>query len=388
MKKQKGECSRFRYKLKPFFFTKAEKEPPPAQLSELWPRIISQTLSKRLLLFCSFFVLLAAKFTAATAGIKVSIPGKLILIVGFWYLATFPVLHELRKKSSRTQAEFLYTGFFIFEAILVVCLTHWTGGVAWIGPLFFIPILIYAHMNLARENRLIVSLVVIFLFLLLAFLEYSALLPPERIFNLTAGTRNRTYAIYTVLTTAAMCGVFYIIIRAAGIFSTVLKERANTDGLTSLWNHRYFQESLEKEINRAKRYARQLSLIMADIDWFKNYNDTYGHPKGDIVLKEIARIITASIRQTDLAARYGGEEIAIILPETDKKQATKVAERTRQSVETYLFPGNPADKVTITLSCGVATYPDDADDRPGLIGRADHALYQAKQQGRNRVQIA
>jgi diguanylate cyclase (GGDEF)-like protein/PAS domain S-box-containing protein len=161
---------------------------------------------------------------------------------------------------------------------------------------------------------------------------------------------------------------------------------AVTDPLTGLANRRIFQERLAEEIRRARRYGRPLSLIMADLDHFKVYNDTHGHPAGDVILQQVADIMRANVRETDLVARYGGEEFVMILPETDKAGATKLAEKIRHAVSAYPFPhedSQPGGRLTISL--GVATFPEDLVETDGLIEHADRALYLAKQSGRNRV---
>lgn len=161
-----------------------------------------------------------------------------------------------------------------------------------------------------------------------------------------------------------------------------------TDGLTSLYNHRFFQEQLKKEIIRANRYNYELSLIMLDVDNFKNYNDTHGHPRGDVILKQIAEILLSSVRETDTVARYGGEEFSIILPQTGKEDALVTAERIRKSIEEFNFRDEqtqPEGKLTASL--GIATYPNDAKSQQGIINSSDEALYEAKSQGRNMVGV-
>jgi len=164
------------------------------------------------------------------------------------------------------------------------------------------------------------------------------------------------------------------------------KELSYRDSLTGLFNRRYFEETLTQEIRRAERYKMPLTLIMVDIDHFKRYNDTHGHPQGDEVLKEVSSILLKSTRQVDVVARYGGEEIVLILPLTPKDPALLVAEKLRRAVEEAPVPGEhilPARRLTISL--GVATYPADATTATGLVLAADRALYQAKQAGRNKV---
>ncbi|MFQ5737226.1 MAG: diguanylate cyclase [Thermodesulfobacteriota bacterium] len=168
-----------------------------------------------------------------------------------------------------------------------------------------------------------------------------------------------------------------------------LLELSITDGLTGAYNHRHFYERLTEEISRAERYGRKVSMIMTDIDHFKNYNDTCGHVEGDTVLKGIASCIMKNVRAQDLVARYGGEEFSIMLPDTDKKVATVLAERIRRCISVQPFPNKETQPCgNLTISLGVAAFPDDAPDPTGLIERADSALYKAKERGRNRVEEA
>ncbi len=166
-----------------------------------------------------------------------------------------------------------------------------------------------------------------------------------------------------------------------------LAKLATTDGLTGLYNHRMFQERLTEEISRAKRYKRKLFVLMIDIDYFKKFNDNYGHQTGDEVLKTVARLIKENVRSVDFPARYGGEEFVLILPETDCEHAYNVGERIRKKVESYPFYLKDGSKVTITVSIGIACYPYDTEDKTELLKMADAALYYAKQKGRNRVYL-
>lgn len=168
-----------------------------------------------------------------------------------------------------------------------------------------------------------------------------------------------------------------------------LKEMAIQDGLTGLYNHRFFQENLTKNILLSDRSGLPCSLVFMDIDHFKQYNDTYGHPAGDEVLKQSAKLMSAEIRASDLAARYGGEEFVLLLPGTDKTGALTLAEKIRQRVESHSFQGRdtqPLKKVTVSI--GVATCPDDASEAETLLNIADKALYKAKESGRNRICVA
>jgi diguanylate cyclase (GGDEF)-like protein len=167
-----------------------------------------------------------------------------------------------------------------------------------------------------------------------------------------------------------------------------LERLAITDGLTSLYNHRQFMESLYKEIKRAQRYNLIFSVILLDIDDFKLINDTYGHLKGDEVLKNLAKIIKENLhRGIDIAGRYGGEEFSIILSQTNKEGAVIISERIRLAVKDKLAKLSGIKK-EITVSLGVATYPYDAKSDRDIIHVADLALYRAKREGKNRTVVA
>lgn len=163
---------------------------------------------------------------------------------------------------------------------------------------------------------------------------------------------------------------------------------ATHDGLTGLNNHREFQQILSDEITRAIRYQDSLSLIICDIDFFKKINDTYGHQFGDTVLKGVASCLESCIRQgVDTAARYGGEEFALILVKSDVGNAVETAERIRQQISSKLFKAPTGEDVHITMSFGIAVYRQHARQIDELIKRADKALYRAKDNGRNRVEV-
>ena len=164
------------------------------------------------------------------------------------------------------------------------------------------------------------------------------------------------------------------------------RRMANTDGLTGLYNHRHLQERLQQEIERAERYDRPLSVIMADLDRFKDFNDAFGHPRGDELLIAVASTLRQLSRASDILARYGGEEFTLVLPETSAEDALVLAERVRQCVEA-LEQASRAGGPTVTLSIGVASHAR-GDSKESLIETADAALYQAKRAGRNQVRVA
>lgn len=166
-------------------------------------------------------------------------------------------------------------------------------------------------------------------------------------------------------------------------------QMAITDSLTRLYNRRYFEQVLPQELERAERYGLSFGLLMIDVDNFKKFNDSYGHPMGDRILATIAGSVEKSLRSVDFAFRYGGEELVVLLPETDQKNACKVAERIRQRVvrDTNRRMRGTL-KEPITVSVGVASYPDDGGDIGQLLTRADSLLYQAKNAGRNCVRCS
>lgn len=161
---------------------------------------------------------------------------------------------------------------------------------------------------------------------------------------------------------------------------------ASTDGLTGLYNHRIFSQMLKEELSRAQRYRLPLALVMFDVDNFKGFNDTYGHPDGDKVLRAVADILRETLRKCDIPFRYGGEEFVALLPETSREAAVLVAERIRQAIESESrrhLPESIAHGVTVSV--GVAAYPADAETADGLLKIGDDRMYRAKTQGKNKV---
>ena len=160
---------------------------------------------------------------------------------------------------------------------------------------------------------------------------------------------------------------------------------AVTDGLTKLYNHRYFQEQMAMNASNFRRYGAVFSLIMTDIDFFKKFNDKYGHQSGDLVLKQVAQILRNASRSTDLACRYGGEEMTIILNNTNKKEAVIAAQKICKTVSETPFVLANGKKVNVTISVGVATIGVNGLRPKDLIEYADKCLYKAKENGRNQV---
>jgi len=164
---------------------------------------------------------------------------------------------------------------------------------------------------------------------------------------------------------------------------------SNTDWLTKLWNYGRFQQLLSFEIEKAKIHCSLMSLVMMDVDNFKNFNDTHGHLKGDEALRNIAAILHNKSRKFDLVARYGGEEFAIIMPDTSKENSKLFAERLKNEVEKFFSEDTGlAPEKRLTISGGIAAYPEDATTKNELMSMADAALYQAKRSGKNKIYLA
>ena len=163
-----------------------------------------------------------------------------------------------------------------------------------------------------------------------------------------------------------------------------IHDMAIRDGLTGAYNHRYFQEKLAEEMTKAERYNKDLSLALLDVDYFKKFNDSYGHQEGDKVLRIVSNVIQATVRnKIDTVSRYGGEEFTIILPESDGNAGKDLVERVRKNIEGYLFENNGKSLYRVTVSIGIASFPFDTRDQKILIQLADQALYEAKNAGRN-----
>jgi len=176
----------------------------------------------------------------------------------------------------------------------------------------------------------------------------------------------------------------------SGIKRAVLYQRVQeltiTDGLTQVFNRRHFLDRCNEELERSKKLKYCFSFLIVDLDYFKKYNDHYGHLVGDVILREVTKAIKENIRQVDFMGRYGGEELSIVLTETDKEKAGFAAERIRQAIESKSIRAYDED-LKITVSIGLATFPDDSPDIQGLIERGDEALYIAKEAGRNQVRV-
>jgi len=175
---------------------------------------------------------------------------------------------------------------------------------------------------------------------------------------------------------------------AIAINNAQLYAMAVTDGLTHLYVRRYFDLRMDEEFTQAKRYRRPFSIMLFDIDHFKDCNDTHGHQTGDVVLQQFAQLLRQNTRKADISCRYGGEEMMVILPETRLDEAAVLANKLCARIREYAFDGAGATEISITASIGVAEFNDDYETPDAMVKAADEALYRAKQLGRNRVELA
>lgn len=212
------------------------------------------------------------------------------------------------------------------------------------------------------------------------------------ILMLNTSSMNSLMKVYPLQMTISFVGGIFIYFIAEFINKSnemlfLLERRASTDHLTNLSNRRQFEKSLELQLERARENKQKLSLLVIDIDRFKKVNDTYGHSAGDAVLKQLGQLLIEHSRSADMVSRNGGEEFAILLLDCGNHQALAIAESIRQSVEKYLFALPDGTTIRLTISIGVAVFPDHCDERDDadFFEQADRALYEAKNTGRNRV---
>lgn len=226
-------------------------------------------------------------------------------------------------------------------------------------------------------------------------LDLNVQFAKDIIFFIDKGTSNELFATYEIRILKSFLQTVSVIYENMVLYTRLHKlyeikvQEAMRDGLTKLYNYRYFIQELERETNRARRFNTSFSVLMIDIDFFKKYNDTYGHLEGDKILRTMADLFVHNTRSTDTVARYGGEEFVVVLPGLKKKDAKMIAEKLRKLIEDHDFFNEEVqshDKLTISI--GVANFPDDSKQPSQLLKLADKALYQAKNEGRNRVSEA
>jgi diguanylate cyclase (GGDEF)-like protein len=233
------------------------------------------------------------------------------------------------------------------------------------------------------KNRLILLRIMICVFII-GYIGYWVFLPHDPGIDSLIVSAVFFFAASFVI---AVCWLMLQTVRHLKRVATLEKENI-TDPLLGIFNRRYLVQRLEEESARSQRYKLPLSILMLDIDHFKQINDKYGHASGDFVLSRIGQILQAQVRKSDLAARYGGDEIVLLLPNTEEKEAFTTAERIRQAIEQTAFKNITTrnDTIHCTVSAGVSAFKD-TNSGTDLLHKVDIALYQAKQIGRNRVVI-
>ncbi len=281
----------------------------------------------------------------------------------------------------------------IADVFITTLIVYYTGGAAsWFWSTYLLIILQSAFLFDKKIETIEIALLSGLSFGMLTVLQYSKILDnPNLALLLQKYSSDATYSGLMVFwVVASSLAVAFIASYLMGVIrqsERYLAYKSITDGLTNLYNHSYFHKRLVSEMDRAKRYNRAISLVLIDIDDFKQYNDSFGHQEGDRILRETAKIFKDNIRACDVdsAYRYGGEEFAVIAPETESQEigvkesgAIAMAERIRSVIE---------EKLPITISVGVASFPHHGEDAHSLFKAADVALYRAKEKGKNRVVI-
>lgn len=292
----------------------------------------------------------------------------------------------------------------VLNLLLISALVHFTGGINSFYTFLFVLEVLISNFLMPQEDCYLEASLAWMAYFLLLLLESLGVLPhvPEpisayRFWDMEAILISVFQLFIVLYGITWLGGYLHIFLQFRGkelekIVETLedqnllLTEMSITDSLTGLYNRRYFFQRLLEEINRSERYHHPMSLIMADIDHFKKINDFYGHPYGDLVLREFSELFKNSGRAVDVAARYGGEEFVLILPETTSDDAKILAERIRFRIAEHPFPCSGGEnKLKLTASFGLASYPTEAVTPEELIEKVDSALYRAKHQGRNRV---
>ncbi len=302
----------------------------------------------------------------------------------------------------------------LFDLSFITVIVHFSGGaVSWFWTMYMVLTLESAMIMEKRSDTYAIAIAAAVAYGGLLTFEYYRLIPPVPM----PFENNALQSVYSYeMIKWAWVAITNFCVAFVGVYmmdtihqrEAQLRDLAVKDTLTTLYNRRYFFYRLNSEIQRSKRYGRTLSLIILDVDNFKRFNDRFGHPAGDRLLRSLAEAMMGNIRRSDvkptyevdIACRYGGEEFAVILPEAASVQGTAtaeriratvetrgavvVAERIRKQVESAQFEGGTA----VTISMGVSSYPDHGTDAEALIKAADDALYEAKRTGKNRVIVA
>jgi diguanylate cyclase (GGDEF)-like protein len=292
----------------------------------------------------------------------------------------------------------------VLNLLLITTMVHFTGGINSYYIFFYVLEILISNFLMSQEDCYLESSLAWMAYCLLLLCESYGFLPhfsePVRVFDYwdMEAILKSVFQLLIVLYGITWLGGYlhiFLKFRSKELEKVVerledqnlaLTEMSMTDSLTGLYNRRYFFQRLLEEVKRSERYSHSVSLIMTDLDHFKKVNDSYGHPCGDNVLRDFSEILKTSGRAMDVAVRYGGEEFALILPETKSEEARILAERLRLKTAEQMFSCPTGEKrLKITASFGLASFPGEAANLEDLIEKADKALYRAKRHGRNRV---
>lgn len=306
-------------------------------------------------------------FSSLSVGLSICI---MVLIFGLWSFSSKRNLLMKHFKSAQTIENLVF--ILIFSILIVI-----SGANTSQYKFLFLFIIITSTIQAGIKQGIILasvsSLIVLSIDLAYAGSE-----------SVNKNFENDLILIGVFMLTAWPLGYY---VKVENEYREKLSHLANIDGLTQVYNHRYFHDSLKNELKKARSSGYPLSIILMDIDYFKHYNDLYGHQAGDEILKNIAMILKRNVRKEDIVARYGGEEFAVILPNTTEKEAVSIAEVIRRDVEQTKFPGEENQpNGRITASIGISTFPHKAQNEVELIKSADDALYRAKFFNKNRVE--
>lgn len=305
-------------------------------------------------------------------GINIVAMGA-ILLLSVYFIWSFSFNKKLSKKNIR-YAHFIENTFFILVFIIAIMIS---GAHLSESKYIFIFIITTSTIQSGMKKGVTIACISS-LIILLIDLIYAPNLVVNQYFQ------NDLILSGVFLLTAWPLG-FYV--KVEGDHIKKLEGLANEDGLTGVYNHRYFQDALKTKIEMSNRLSQPISMIFIDIDYFKHYNDLYGHQKGDEVLKSIGKILRENIRKEDIVARYGGEEFAVLLPNIKENEAIIIADNIRGIIESTKFYGEENQpKGKLTVSMGVSVYPDKCKTEIELIKSADDALYRAKFFNKNRVE--
>lgn len=350
-------------------------------------------------------------FGAVGADLRLELRAPVTALVGFAalitllnaaYWALWRHLAGAPPSQGRTRlVRLLANAQVALDLLTITSLVHFLGGFESPAPLFMIFHMICVASIVTQRAAYLQAALGLVLLATLAHLEASGVVPHRSLVVFDPPVRlhgqSSYLGVYLVIT-AGMLGITVFLtnyladkVRREQRRVWTAEVEAMTDGLTGLANHRHFQRRFAEERERARRHGFPVSVVILDVDHFKRFNDDYGHLAGDRVLREVAGVLDDEVRASDLAARYGGEEFVLLLPGTEPGPAREVADRTRRRVAEHRFDGElPEEGRHVTVSAGVATWrPADGESRAqGLIARADEALYEAKESGRDRVCVA